>query len=126
MKKLMATVLACLMLSCCLMGASAKTKSVSNSRTYYSWCGIKIFSIGVTGWYDSNGSRVTKFNNTTATPKCYYLWTSSNRASWWTSTTNTRQAQCYGQAKFCLGFTSDKFTFGLQQGYYGITATGKP
>ena len=126
MKKYIALLLACLILCGCLVGAGAKTKTVSKTNTQYSWVGIKIFSIGVKGWYDSNGTKVTSFNKTTAIPRCYLLWTNSNASSWWTSTTNKKQAQCYAQAKFCLGVTTEKVTIGVQSGYWGVTATGAP
>ncbi len=126
MKKYIAAILMCLVICGSLIGASAQTKSTSNTNTQYSWVGIKIFSIGVEGWYDSNGSRVTSFGKTTARPQCYYMWTNSNKAAWWTSTANKKQAQCYGQAKFCLGVTTDAVTIGVQSGYWGVTATGRP
>lgn len=124
MKRFLSLVLCMMLLATCVVTASAKTKTISNSRTYYSWCGIKIFTTGVKGWYDTNGSRITSYNNTTSTPKCHFMWTSSNRGSWWTSTTNKTTARCYGEAKFALGLTTDQFTVGFQQGYYGVTATG--
>lgn len=126
MKKFLATVIVCLLLAGSMLGASAATKSTSNTNTYYSWVGIKIFSIGVTGWYDTNGTKVTSFGHTTASPNCYILWTSSNKSSWWTSTSNTSQAQCVGEAKFCLGVTTEEVTIGVQTIWKQVTATGKP
>ena len=126
MKRLLTTVLVCLLISSSMMGASARTKGISETTTRYSWAGIKVFAISVAGWYDTNGKEITSFNNTTATADCYYLWSSSNESSWWLSTNSTTEAFCRGQAKFCLGFTSEKITIGLQSLYESALALGIP
>lgn len=126
MKKLLCLSLVLVLVLGTISCVSASTKTASNSQAYYSWVGIKIFSTGVRGDYDTNGKKVTSFGKTSSTPQCWFLWTSSNKQSWWCSTTNTTQAKCYGEAKFCLGVTTDDLTIGVQSLTVGIEAVGKP
>lgn len=105
---------------------SAATKSTSNYQQYYSWVGLKIFQTGVLGWYDSNGTKVTKHNQVSPKHSTGLAWSSSNTQSYWTSTTNTKQAQAYSQAKFVLGVATSNFSMGVQSTTLGIKATGKP
>jgi len=130
MKRFLIITLACILIAGTVLGAGAsspiKTKDISATEIRYSWVGIKVIELTVKGWYDADGIRVVKFNNTTAEPKTFLTWSSSQRASWWTSTTNTKQAQCYGQTKFTLGISTKEASFGIQSLVLGVTATGNP
>lgn len=106
--------------------AAVKTKTVSGYDNYYSWAGLKIFTVGVKGFYDSNGRKVTSFGKVSPEHNTNWAWSIASETAYWTSEKNTSQAQAYAKGKFVLGVSTSLVTIGVQTVTKSITVTGKP
>jgi len=93
--------------------AATSTQLTSNQHSSYSWVGLKCYTIGVKGWYDTNGTKIVKYGKTTPIVQTYAVWGAKDKKSFWTSKL-TYSGECYGEAYFGEGLVTSWFSLTIE------------
>lgn len=72
------------LMSSAIVSASKGTHVATNSSSYYSWCGILCFKMGVEGNYHSTGKKIDQYSKTKAIAETHGTWSAHDKSSSWT------------------------------------------
>ncbi len=115
-----------LIMTCFAVPACAATKTASASKTYNSWCGIPVFTIGVKGDYNTNGKTLSNWKNARCANSTHYPgWSCTYKKAKW-AVKGAKSSTVRNNSTFFYGLDTQWIKIGIQSYDKEINKTVKP
>lgn len=105
--------------------SSAASYQVTVKKPVHAWTGLHAYTVGALGFFESNGSKITKYSTIRAIRETSGPWSSSSPYAAWTSK-GTTSGVAYGEAFFILGVSTQWINLGFQSRTDYAKGTIKP
>jgi hypothetical protein len=96
------------LMSVSVANAASGSKTASNRASYYSWCGLHCFTMGVDGNYHSNGTKIDSYSTTKAVCSTSGTWSVCDKSAAWIYK-GTTTGTCKAYATFKNGIITQWF-----------------